>query len=59
MHNIIISDTSCLIALSKINKLDLLNNLYDDVLVTIDVYQEFGAPLPKWIVITEVKNKQK
>jgi len=59
MHKIIISDTSCLIALSKIKKLDLLNKLYDDVFVTNDVYQEFGALLPKWIIVADVKNKKK
>ncbi len=59
MDNIIISDISCLIALSKIDKLDLLKDLYHEIIITNDVYQEFGGLLPDWIIITEVKDKQK
>ena len=59
MDKIIISDTSCLIALSKIDKLDLLKNLYNEIIITSDVYKEFGGSLPGWIIITEVKDKQK
>ena len=58
MDKIIISDTSCLIALSKIEKLDLLQDLYQEIIVTNDIYQEFGSSLPDWIIITEVKDKQ-
>ena len=59
MDKIIISDTSCLIALSKIEKLDLLRDLYHEIIITSDVYQEFGGSLPDWIIISEVKDKQK
>lgn len=58
MDKIIISDTSCLIAFSKIDKLDLLKDLYHEILVTTDVHREFGGRLPDWILITEVKDKQ-
>lgn len=59
MDKIIISDTSCLIALSKIKKLDLLRDLYQEIIITNDVYQEFGGSLPDWIIISEVKDKLK
>ncbi len=59
MDKIIISDTSCLIALSKIDKLDLLKDLYHEIIITKEVYQEFGGSLPDWIIISEVKDKQK
>ncbi len=59
MGKIIISDTSCLIALTKIDKLDLLKDLYQEIIITKDVYQEFGGTLPDWILITEVRNKEK
>jgi predicted nucleic acid-binding protein len=59
MDKIIISDTSCLIALSKIERLDLLKDLYHEIIITSDVFHEFGGSLPDWIIITEVKNKQK
>ena len=55
MDKIIISDTSCLIALSKIEKLDLLKDLYYEIIITKDVQQEFGGLLPDWVLITEVK----
>ena len=59
MNRVIISDTSCLIALSKIDKLTLLKLLYQESFITNEVYQEFGHHLPDWIVIKEVKDKQK
>ena len=59
MDKIIISDTSCLIALSKIDKLDLLKDLYHEIIITKEVCQEFGGSLPDWIIISEVKDKQK
>lgn len=59
MDKIIISDTSCLIALSKIEKLDLLKDLYYEIIITKDVQQEFGGLLPDWVLITEVKDKQR
>ncbi len=59
MDKVIISDTCCLIALSKIEKINLLKGLYHEVFITKDVYHEFGGSLPDWILVTEVKNKQK
>ena len=59
MDKIIISDTSCLIALSKIDNLDLLKDLYHEIIITTEVMQEFGGSLPDWILISEVKDKQK
>jgi len=41
MDKVIISDTSCLIVLSKIEILDLLKELFREILITADVYQEF------------------
>lgn len=46
MDKIIVSDTSCLIALSKIEKLDLLKDLYYEIIITTDVFREFGGSLP-------------
>jgi predicted nucleic acid-binding protein len=56
MDKIIISDTSCLIALSNIEMLDVLRELYQEVIITVDVLEEFGEPLPQWIIVSEVKN---
>ena len=59
MSKIIVSDTSCLIALSKIEKLELLKELYQEILITKEVYQEFGGSIPDWIIVTEVSDKLK
>ena len=39
---IIISDTSCLIALTNIGLLDVLRRLYETVLITPEVAGEYG-----------------
>jgi predicted nucleic acid-binding protein len=59
MDRAVISDTSCLIALAKIDKLDLLRELYQEILITREVSLEFGDLLPEWILIREAVNKQK
>jgi predicted nucleic acid-binding protein len=48
-----------LIALTNIGKLEVLFDLYGKVLITKEVYDEFGEDLPDWIVICEVKNRKK
>lgn len=58
MDKLIISDTSCLIALSKINQLEVLRSLYNQIIITKEVLLEFGAPIPDWILVYEVKNIQ-
>ncbi|MCL2808817.1 MAG: DUF3368 domain-containing protein [Treponema sp.] len=58
-NNIIISDTSCLIALSNINHLDVLKTLYETVLITPEVAAEYGEPLPEWIIIKAVNDNGK
>jgi len=62
-NNVIISDTSCLIALSNIGQLELLNKLFGRVTITPEVLDEFtkkfNEKIPKWIDIKEAKNKEK
>lgn len=59
MPKIIISDTSCLIILSKIGELDLLRKLYGNIVTTTDIASEFGEDLPDWIEIKNVKDLHK
>lgn len=59
MDKIIISDTSCLIALSNIGLLYILKDLYREVLITTEVNDEFGKQLPNWIIVLQVKDKIK
>lgn len=60
MAKIIISDTSSLIALQNIELLYLLKDLYQEILITKEVKNEFGLDLPDWIIVLEVTdiNKQ-
>jgi len=62
-NNVIISDTSCLIALSNIGQLDLLKKLFGRVTITPEVLDEFtkkyNEKIPEWIDIKEAKNKEK
>ena len=58
MHNIVISDTSCLIIFNKIGQLEILQKVYDNVLTTPEVAEEFSEILPDWIIIKEVQDKK-
>jgi len=61
MHNskIIIADTSCLILLSKINQLELLNKLFGNIIITSEIAEEYGEKLPNWFIIENVINKER
>lgn len=54
MPSVIISDTSCLIILSKIGELNLLSLLYGKVTITPEISSEYGNYLPDWIKIQQV-----
>ena len=56
MPKVIISDTSCLIILTKIGELDLLRQLYKTVTITQDVLLEYGEHLPDWIEVQQAKD---
>ncbi|MEB2777723.1 DUF3368 domain-containing protein [Algoriphagus sp. D3-2-R+10] len=54
--SIVISDTSSLIVLTKIGQLDLLRQLYSQIITPPEIVYEFGNPLPDWIQVIKVKN---
>lgn len=58
-NKIVVSDTSCFIALTNIQELALLRKLYKQVYTTSTVVNEFGEKLPSWIKVIEVKDLQK
>lgn len=61
MPAVILSDTSCLILLDKIGRLDLLQKLFGQIVVTQIIAGEFGRELPEWILIrnpVEQRNQQ-
>lgn len=53
MQKTIISDTSCLILLQKINEFDLLHQIFGTIIITHEVAEEFGLPLPPWFVLQQ------
>ena len=57
MQSVIISDTSCLVILSKINKLHILNDLFGNIIITTEVAAEFGEEIPKWIELRDAKDQ--
>lgn len=59
MSIVVISDTSCLIALDRISQLDLLQQLFQQIVTTREVKEEFGKELPEWIRVIEVQNQGK
>ncbi len=56
MQKIIISDTSCLILLDKIGKLNLLHQVFGQVIITQEVATEYNTELPDWFVIKRPTN---
>lgn len=58
MHRIVITDTSCLIILNKIGDLELLRLLYNTIVTTPEVKEEWGRELPDWITIEKAKNNR-
>ncbi len=59
MRKTIISDTSCFIILSKIEKLDLLKSVYGVITTTSDIVEEFGEKLPDWVIVENVADKSR
>jgi predicted nucleic acid-binding protein len=59
MDKAIISDTSCLIALERIGKLDVLKLIFEKVLITEEVRLEFGQEIPDWIAVVKNQNTSK
>jgi len=53
----IISNTSCLIVLDNIGKINILKELYGQIFITEEVYNEFGKNIENWITVCSVKNK--
>ncbi len=52
-----IANSSCIIVLDNIDLLWILKELYGHILITEEVFYEYGKPLDKWIKTRKVKNK--
>jgi predicted nucleic acid-binding protein len=58
MHKIVISDTSTLIILHKINELNILKHVYGELITTPEIAKEFGEKLPDWITVQSVTDEK-
>ena|ERR1017187_4973853 len=58
MPDCIISDTSCLILLTNIGELDILQRVYGRIITTPEVAIEYKLELPEWIEIAIPSNKE-
>jgi predicted nucleic acid-binding protein len=57
MHEtIIIADASCLIALTNINALRILERVYQKVYITRAILSEYELPIPEFIQVKEVND---
>lgn len=59
MHKTIIADTSCFIILTNIGELELLHQVYGQIVTTLDIVIEYGESLPTWVEIVSVNDKYK
>lgn len=57
MQKTILSDTSCLILLEKIGELNLLYEVFGEIIITQEVANEYGLNLPEWISVQNPINK--
>ena len=55
-YNTIISDTSCLILLSKIGELNILHTMFGNVAITKTIADEFGDDLPEFFNVIDNSN---
>lgn len=58
MHRIVISDTSTLIIFHKINELNILKQVYGELITTPEIAEEFGEKLPNWIAVQSVTDEK-
>lgn len=56
-YDVVIADTSCFILLDKVDALDLLRQVFNEITTTNTIAHEFGKPLPDWVKIQTIKNK--
>ena len=57
-QSLIITDASCLIILSKIGQLHLLPQLFNNVITTPEIANEYGDAIPEWLKVIAVTNQQ-
>jgi len=58
MPDIVISDSTCLIGLERIGRLDILRKLYGEIVISEAVQREVGLPHLPWVNVVPIKNQE-
>jgi predicted nucleic acid-binding protein len=58
MPRYVIADASVFILFDKIDRLDILKGVYQKVITTPEIANEFKKPLPEWITLETAKDKK-
>ena len=53
-NSVVVTDASCLIILNKLSLLHILPQLFNTVLTTPEIAQEYGKALPEWLLVKPV-----
>lgn len=56
-YKAVIADTSCFILLDKVDCMTLLRQLFSVIVTSVEIAREFGKPLPEWVEIRAVVDK--
>ena len=57
MPEVVISDSSCLIALTNAGHLGILHRVYGSIFTTPEVVAEYGHDVPDWILVRSPKDR--
>ena len=57
MPEVVISDSSCLIALTNAGHLGLLHQVYGSIFTTPEVVEEYGLAVPEWIQVRSPRDR--
>ncbi len=55
MKEIVVSDSTCLIGLERVGKLEILPALFDSVIIPPEVEREFGSKF-EWLKVKKLRN---
>jgi predicted nucleic acid-binding protein len=58
MPEYVIADTSVLIIFDKIDRFEILKEVYQKIYTTPEIADEFNKPVPDWIIVESVKDKR-
>jgi len=58
MPDFVIADASVLIIFDKLECIDILQKIYQNIFTTPEISQEFNKPLPEWIKIESIQDQK-